>query len=129
MCSEELSVDLAGDEVRLGFRWIHAAEPLPPLLVEVVFAAVLDLVWRGSGQRLAPRRVELSRRRADEALLGRHLGEREIVLQVPVPLASGADAELAVVLQNLRLHVVAIGRDEAKPCNAGLFQYFVERQH
>ncbi|RYE90639.1 MAG: AraC family transcriptional regulator [Myxococcales bacterium] len=74
VCAEELSVEVARGEVRLGFRWIHVAEPLPPLLVEVVFAAVLDLVRRGSGERLVPRRVELSRRRADVALLQGHFG-------------------------------------------------------
>ncbi|WP_437315875.1 AraC family transcriptional regulator [Sorangium sp. So ce385] len=74
VCAEEVSVDVARGEARVGFHWIHAAEPLPHLLVECVFAALLDLAWRGSGERLVPLRVELSRRRADASLLRRHFG-------------------------------------------------------
>jgi len=73
-CAEEVLVEVARGEARIEFRWIHAAEPLPALLVECVFAALLDLVKRGSGKRLVPLRVELRRRRADAALLQRHFG-------------------------------------------------------
>jgi AraC-like DNA-binding protein len=74
VCAEEVSVDVRRGEVRVGFHWIHAAEPPPHLLIECVFAATLDLARRGSGRRLVPLRVELSRRRADGRLLRRHFG-------------------------------------------------------
>jgi len=74
VCAEVMTIDERRDEVRLTFEWIHADEPLPPLLTEGVFAAAVELGRRGSGARVVPRRVELSRRRADEPLLRRHFG-------------------------------------------------------
>lgn len=74
VCAEEVIVEVERGEARIEFRWIHAAEPLPPLLVECAFTALLEMVKRGSGERLVPLRIELARRRADAALLRRHFG-------------------------------------------------------
>lgn len=93
-CAEEVLVQVTRGEARIEFRWIHAAEPLPPLLVECVFAALLDLVKRGSGERLVPLRVELARRRADAALLRRHFG-CAVVFDAPADRVVVDKSELA----------------------------------
>lgn len=74
VCAEEVSLERKQDEVRLGFHWLHAEGPLPHLVVECVFAAVVKLVSVATGARFVPRRLELSRRRDHVALLEAHFG-------------------------------------------------------
>lgn len=74
VCAEEVTLARRQDEVSLGFHWIHAKGPIPYLLVECVFAAVVKLVRLACPDGFTPRRIELSRRRADAALLKGHFG-------------------------------------------------------
>ncbi len=74
VCSEEVSIERRKGEVSIGFHWIHARGPIPHLLLECVFAAVVKLVRLASGEALVPRRLELSRRRADARVLRAHFG-------------------------------------------------------
>jgi AraC-like DNA-binding protein len=74
VCAERVTVARQGDEASIQFRWVHARGPIPHLLVECVFAAVVKLVHDASGSALVPRRIELARRRADAALLEGHFG-------------------------------------------------------
>ena len=67
-CAEEIGIETADGEARIGFHWIHADETLPLALVDVTFASVLALGRRGAGNALTPLRVELARRRAHEPL-------------------------------------------------------------
>ena len=57
----------------------------PRLLIDGVFASVALLAHRGTGQPFVPRRIELARRRADEAMLRRHFG-CDVRFDAPVDL-------------------------------------------
>src|SRR5216683_1354283 len=71
---EEVRVDVEGGEARIGFHWLRADERLPTMLVDGAFAHVLALAHQGTGKPLTPVRVELERRRSNEAILKRHFG-------------------------------------------------------
>jgi AraC-like DNA-binding protein len=85
ICPEEVSVDTAGDEAHLRFHWILADEHPPLILVDATFASVVALGRRGTGTPISPRRIELTRRCADEAVLTRHFG-CEIRFDAPIDL-------------------------------------------
>ncbi|AKV04264.1 Transcriptional regulator, AraC family [Labilithrix luteola] len=77
VCAEEVVITRDGDDIRIGFHWIRASEPIPHLLIECVFAALAKLVQNASNERLVPRRIELSRRRlsrVEPRLLKDHFG-------------------------------------------------------
>lgn len=80
VCAEEVIIGRDGrdgNEVRLGVHWIRATDPIPHLLTECIFAAVVNLVQNASNERFVPRRIELSRRRVSRVeteLLKNHFG-------------------------------------------------------
>ena len=74
VCPEQITIDVVRGEARLRFEWLLAAEGPPRLLIDSVFASVARLARTGTGKPLGPRRIELARRRADEAMLRRHFG-------------------------------------------------------
>jgi AraC-like DNA-binding protein len=76
VCAEAVEVTRAGGEARIRFQWRYAPsdEALPLLVVDVTFATILALGRAGLGPSLAPLRLELARRRADEPLITRHFG-------------------------------------------------------
>jgi AraC-like DNA-binding protein len=74
VCPEEVAIEVADGEARIRFDWLLADERLPTFLVDGAFANVVALARRGTGKRLSPRRVEVMRRRADEAMLTSHFG-------------------------------------------------------
>jgi AraC-like DNA-binding protein len=74
VCPEEIGIEIADGEARIRFHWILAEEQVPLLIVDGAFATVVAIARRGMGRPVAPRRVELTRRRADEAALARHFG-------------------------------------------------------
>ncbi|WP_394824502.1 AraC family transcriptional regulator ligand-binding domain-containing protein [Pendulispora albinea] len=74
VCSERISIETAGGEAKVGFHWMHIEDALPMRLVDVTFATLIALGLRGSGAPMTPVRVELARRRADEAMLRNHFG-------------------------------------------------------
>jgi AraC-like DNA-binding protein len=70
MC-KDLVVDINDGEVRIGFYW-GEFDDIPEVLVEAMFSWVLSLARKGTGKPLNALRVELARRRADEAMLKDH---------------------------------------------------------
>jgi AraC-like DNA-binding protein len=58
---ERIAVEERGPEVRISKHWFHATAPEPTLSVDISFAFLLSLGRRGTGQRLIPLRLELSR--------------------------------------------------------------------
>lgn len=82
-CGETVGVETADGEARIGFHWEHVEEALPLRLVDATFAALLALARRGTGSPLVPLRVELARRRSDEAMLRRHF---ECAVRFDAPL-------------------------------------------
>ncbi len=74
VCPEQITVRVVRGEARVAFEWLLAGEDPPRMLIDGVFASAVRLVREGTGKPLAPRRLELTRRRADEAMLKRHFG-------------------------------------------------------
>lgn len=58
---ERIAVEEFGSEVHIHKQWFHARAVEPDLSVDVSFAFLLSLGRRGTGQRLAPLRLELTR--------------------------------------------------------------------
>lgn len=81
-CPEEVVVDVQGAEVAVAFRWLLADGFIPDLLADAMFASALALARRGSGVQVKPKRVALTRRAANRAMLARHYG-CEIVFDAP----------------------------------------------
>jgi AraC-like DNA-binding protein len=81
---KSLTIDVDGNEVAIGTTWQHASRPAPARLVDASFASLLVLLQRGTGLPVAPKRVELSRTRSDEAMLMRFYGS-------PVRFRAGRD--------------------------------------
>jgi AraC-like DNA-binding protein len=74
VCPEEIEVSIVGGEARIRFHWVLAEEQVPRLIVDGAFATVVAIAHRGTGRRIVPRRIELTRRRSDEQTLTRHFG-------------------------------------------------------
>lgn len=74
VCGEQVSVEVVGDEARLGFHWVHVDGPPPLLLVDTTFASLVSLASHGIGAPVTALRVELARRRTDEAMYARAFG-------------------------------------------------------
>jgi AraC-like DNA-binding protein len=74
VCPEENTVDVRRGEARVRFEWILADGDPPPMLIDGIFAGILGIVQRGTGMQVHPRRLELTRRRAHEAMLRKHFG-------------------------------------------------------
>ncbi len=74
VCPEQVTIDVVRGEARLRFEWLLADEGPPALLIDGVFASVAMIARRGTGKPIAPRRIELARRRADEPMLRKHFG-------------------------------------------------------
>jgi AraC-like DNA-binding protein len=60
-CPEEIRLTVRGREAAITFHWLHAEELTPPVLTDLCFAWMLTLGRRGTGQPIAPKRVEFSR--------------------------------------------------------------------
>ncbi len=74
VCPEQIVITVTRGEARLRYEWLLAEEGPPATLIDGIFAGVLRLARQGTGKPIAPRRIELARRRAHEAMLERHFG-------------------------------------------------------
>jgi len=71
---QDLKQELSLKEIAVSTVWLSASSLPPPRLIDAMFASLLLLLQRGSGQALAPKRFELTRARGDEAMLMRFFG-------------------------------------------------------
>lgn len=94
VCPEEIAIERAGGKARIQCRWILAVEPPPSLIVDGTFASILALARRGTGKQIYAQRIELTRERADEAMLRRHF-ECEVHFAAPHDLFIFDERELA----------------------------------
>lgn len=69
-----LEVSLEKKEVSIHTTWLHGSDPPPPRLIDALLAGELLLIQRGTGLPIAPKRVDLTRARADEGMLMRFFG-------------------------------------------------------
>jgi AraC-like DNA-binding protein len=74
VCGEQVSVETAQGEARIRFHWLHVDDTLLMMLVDTTFASLATLTAHGIGAPIVPIRVELARRRAEEAMLRRAFG-------------------------------------------------------
>lgn len=62
LCTPEaLVLTEAGAGCRVAMRWLYADAPEPDVAADVTFAAILELGRRGTGKRIVPLRVEVTR--------------------------------------------------------------------
>ncbi|MDE1171919.1 MAG: AraC family transcriptional regulator [Verrucomicrobium sp.] len=73
-CGEEMRLEEKEGEGRFSFDYPGFSGAHPPLLVDIVFAAILELGRRGTARRLAPLRVELARPKASGGHHEAHFG-------------------------------------------------------
>ena len=63
LCTPEgLAIEESGAECRVSLHWHRTDETEPDAVADVFLASVLELGRRGTGRRICPRRVEMTRR-------------------------------------------------------------------
>lgn len=103
-CPEEIVQDVRNREWRIRFRWLHVSKPTGPeprALVECCFARVLSIGRQGTGQPLAPARIDLREAQPHLSLIERHFG---------CPVRVGAKAN-AIVFPAAYAHIPFITRN------------------
>ncbi len=121
VCPEKVWVDVADGEARVRFEWLLAEDDPPTLVTDLLFAFILSVAQRGTKKPIKPTRVELTRRRANEAMLRRHF-RCEIRFDAPhdlmvfdesllaLPMVDRNAQLLSVMLPGLELAVTKRGR-------------------
>ncbi|WMJ68800.1 AraC family transcriptional regulator [Stenotrophomonas sp. 24(2023)] len=109
-CPELVEVELKGEEAIVRYRWLQATGQVPRLLVDTTMAALKAMAHKGSAGRIAPLRLELTRRPMDHALLRHHFG---------CPIAFSATSD-AMVFDRAALDVPFV------TANGGAFALVVE---
>jgi AraC-like DNA-binding protein len=114
VCPEQVTIDVVRGEARVRFEWLLADGHPPSMLIDAMFAGVVDLARRGTGTALRPRRIELTRRRAHEAMLREHFG-CEIGFDAPFDMIVLDEKALALplVTQNAQLLAILVPGLEA----------------
>jgi AraC-like DNA-binding protein len=107
VCSERVVIEREDDEARLRFEWPFAEDPPPALVTDLLFAFVLRLAQRATGKLVRPRRIELARRRANEAVFRRHF-RCEIRFDAPHDVVVFEEATLALPLVNRDTQLLSI---------------------
>jgi AraC-like DNA-binding protein len=135
-CPESVEVEIARGEASVRYRWLQATGAVPRLLVDTTLASLKELARRGSAGRIAPIRVELARRAADQALLREHFGCR-IVFGAPhdalvfdaaaldLPFAAADEGAFARVLGELEAQ---LARGDGFPGLPGETRLAIARQ-
>ncbi|MBB4099354.1 AraC family transcriptional regulator [Sphingomonas kyeonggiensis] len=100
-CPEFVEVEVKGGEAAVRYRWLQANGPVPRLLVDMTMASLRQLAWRGTGGKVTPIRLELTRRPSEEELLHRHF---------ECPIVFGAASE-AMVFDRAALDVPFLTAD------------------
>jgi AraC-like DNA-binding protein len=74
VCPEQITVGVTRGRARIRFEWLLAEGDAPAMLMDCIFAGLVNLARRGTGTPVRPERLELTRRRAHEAMLKKHFG-------------------------------------------------------
>jgi AraC-like DNA-binding protein len=107
VCPEKIRIDIEHGEARLRFEWLLADEDPPTLLTDLIFAGVVNLAQRGTMTPVWPRRLEFTRRRANEAILRRHF-RCELRFDAPHDLMVFDEATLALPMVHRNAQFLAI---------------------
>jgi AraC-like DNA-binding protein len=117
VCPEKISFVVRKGEARLRFQWLFTNADPPTLLTDLIFAGLVNLARQGTMTSIKPRRLELARRGANEAMLRRHF-RCEIRFDAPHDLVVFDESVLALpmVHRNAQLHDVLVdGLEKALP--------------
>lgn len=107
VCPERVWIDVEDGEARLRFEWLLAEEDPPTLVTDLLFAFVLSLAQRGTAKPVKPRRVELTRRRANEAMFRRHF-RCELLFDAPHDVMVFDEATLALPMVNRNAQLLSV---------------------
>ena len=107
VCPERLTMHLCKGEARLCLEWLFADADPPPLVTDLVFAGIVNLARQGTKKPVTPLRIELVRRRANEALLRRHF-RCELRFNAPADLIVFAEADLALPMVHRNAQLLAV---------------------
>lgn len=94
-CPEEIAIATVHGEARITFEWLLADEDPPPFLIDCILAGVLALGRVGTGTALTPRRIALTRRKRDVALLRNWFG-CDVTFDAPADLIAYDEKALAL---------------------------------
>jgi len=75
-CPEEIRVHSAAGECTVEFAWLLAQEAEPAVLVDLCLSWIFGIGRRGTGNSIAPLRIELARAPKDRELIESHFGCR-----------------------------------------------------
>ncbi len=73
-CPELIEIEVQDNEATVRYRWLRAASQAPRLLVDMTMASLNELARTGTGAKISPIRLELSRPPMDQKLLRDHFG-------------------------------------------------------
>lgn len=107
VCPEKVWIDIEDGEARLRFEWFLAKGDPPTLVTDLLFAFILSLAQRGTTKAIKPRRLELTRRRANEAVLRRHF-RCELRFDAPHDVMVFDEATLALPMVNRNPQLFAV---------------------
>jgi AraC-like DNA-binding protein len=107
VCPEKISIDVKSGEARLRFEWLLADGAPPALLTDIIFAGVANLAQRGTETPVRPRRVELIRHRANDAVLRRHF-RCELRFDAPHDLLVFDEEALALPMVQRNAQLLAV---------------------
>lgn len=70
----EVAIEHRAGEVSVETKWVFATRATPDILVDMVLGFQLAVLRRGAGHALAPKRIDLVRKRTDDAVYQRFFG-------------------------------------------------------
>jgi AraC-like DNA-binding protein len=107
VCPEKVWIDLEDGEARLRFEWLLADDDPPALVTDLLFSFVLSLAQRGTTKPVRPTRIELTRRRANEAMLRRHF-RCELRFDAPHDVMVFDEGTLALPMVNRNAQLLSV---------------------
>jgi AraC-like DNA-binding protein len=94
-------------EARLFLEWLFAEANPPTLLTDLAFSGLVNLAQHGTKKPVKPLRLELTRRKSNEAMLRRHF-QCELRFDSPHDLLVFDEADLALPMVNRNAQLLAV---------------------
>jgi AraC-like DNA-binding protein len=107
VCPEKVWIAVEDREAQLRFEWLLAKEDPPTLVTDLLFSFVLSLAQRGTTKPVRPKRIELTRRRANEPMLRRHF-RCELRFDAPHDVMVFDEAALALPMVHRNAQLLSV---------------------
>ena len=107
VCPEQITIEVTRGEARLRFEWLLADSQPPAMLMDIIFSGIVGLAQRGTGTSVHPRRIALTRRRANEEVLRKYFA-CDIDFDAPFDLLVFDEAALALPFVTRSAQLLAI---------------------